>query len=550
VKKLIQSVQAGLSPVLDHHIPKARLRYVLGSGLFFAIMVQVITGIALAFHYVPSARDAYGSVYTIQNEVTLGWFLRGLHHFGSSMVIVLASLHLIQVFVSGAYRRPRHWNWITGAGLLGVLMGFGLTGYLLPWDQKGYWATQVATNIAGGLPMAGESLQTLVQGGEAYGTATLTRFYALHVFALPIALIALLGPHLMFFMKHGVTAPKKDVEKGEEVTFWPLQAFYDIVFAALILTVLVVLVVSVGAPLDAPADPTGSYDARPEWYFLFLFQLLKYFEGPMVLIGTVVLPGLATVFLILLPWLDRAEGVSLKARWKVSVPMALGIFGVVMLTVVARMEDGANEGFQQRLAEQAEETEFALTHAADGFTPEGTIPALEGRRLFARLACNECHVTEGKGGDKAPALDNFASRAWMLGQIEAPDAAHRFGGTGFEEQMPSADDVDITAEDRKALVELLVWRAGSVDPEALNMELAKSGEEAFENNGCSGCHSLEDEALVGPSLKRYGSAEFIASVIRNPGHELNYGDLNEMPDFKDLSDQQINYLVRYIETLR
>ena len=393
-------------------------------------------------------------------------------------------------------------------------------------------------------------MQVLIQGGEAYGTATLTRFYALHVFVLPISLIALLGPHLMFFMKHGVTAPKKDVERGEEVTFWPLQAFYDLVFAGLILTVLVVLVVSVGAPLDAPADPTGSYDARPEWYFLFLFQLLKYFEGPMVLIGTVVLPGLASLFLVALPWLDRAEGLSLKARWRVSIPMALGMLGVVLLTVLARLEDGANDGFQKRLKAQAEEAEYALIHAKDGFTPEGAIPALEGRRLFMRLACNECHITEGKGGDKGPSLDGFASREWMLGQIEAPDADHRFGGTGFEGQMPSADDVEVSQEDRKALVEMLVWRARSVPLSEVDMELAKSGEEAFDNNGCSGCHSLEDEAMIGPSMKEYGSSDFIASVIRNPGHELNYGDLNEMPDFKDLSALQIEYLTRYIESLR
>jgi mono/diheme cytochrome c family protein len=138
----------------------------------------------------------------------------------------------------------------------------------------------------------------------------------------------------------------------------------------------------------------------------------------------------------------------------------------------------------------------------------------------------------------------------MLGQIEAPDEAHRFGGTGFEAQMPSADDMDVSKEDRKAMVEMLVWRAGSVESTSIDMAVAKSGEEAFENNGCSGCHSLESDPMVGPSLKNYGSPEFIASVIRNPGHELNYGELNEMPDFKDLSDQQVGYLVRYIESLR
>ena len=273
--------------VLQHEIPgKSRFRYVFGSGLFFALIMQVVTGLAMAFYYVPSARDAYGSVFHIQYELTLGWLVRGLHHFGASMMLVLAVLHLAQVFIAGAYRRPRQANWLTGVGLMGVLFAFGLTGYLLPWDQKGYWATKVATSIAGGVPVVGPLSQTLLVGGSEYGTATLTRFYALHVFVLPLTLVALLAPHLMLFWTHGITAPTSDVESGEKDTFWPVQAFYDLVFMVVIAATLFVLTLLVGAPLDAPANPSGAFDARPEWYFLFLFQLLKYFEGPLVLVGT------------------------------------------------------------------------------------------------------------------------------------------------------------------------------------------------------------------------------------------------------------------------
>ncbi len=577
----------------DHEIPgRARIRYVFGSGLFFAMTLQVLTGIVMAFYYVPSAREAYASVYTIQNDVTWGWLVRGLHHFGASAVVVLAGLHLLQVFLSGAYRKPRQMSWITGVLMLGLIMAFALTGYLLPWDQKGYFATQVATNIAGGVPLVGEATQTLIQGGSEYGTATLTRFYALHVFALPLGLLVLVVPHLVYFFRHGVTAPGKDVMSGRSIKFWPVQAFYDLVFITVIMGVLLTLAVVVGAPLDAPADPASSYVARPEWYFLFLFQLLKYFEGPMMLLGTVIIPGLAAAYLVVLPWLDRSEQNNLKARWKTVAPMALLIIVLALLTLVAMVQDSNNKGFQAQLAVQAEESLVAKKYARNGFTAYGTIEALEGRKLF-RSQCTSCHEAEGKGAPqcvngtcpsdhslcktnaecyRAPVLDHLGSRKWFRDQIERPDHPTRFGNIldsagnpVFKGEMPSYADPDddsnfMEPDVRAGLIEYLIQGTGRRYNPPINEELAKKGEEDF--GECSYCHEpgelqsgpLLIEAVPGtrPMVMRlagYGSDVFLRSMLIEPGHDRLYGKRNMMPAFDHLHYTQLDAVVAYLRTL-
>jgi len=547
-KNGISKALAVVKGIMAHGIPgKPRFRYVFGSGLFFALILQVATGIAMAFYYVPSARDAYGSVFYIQNEVTFGWLIRGIHHYGASLMIVLAVLHLAQVFIAGAYREPRQGNWLTGVGLLGLLFAFGLTGYLLPWDQTGFWATRVATSIAGGVPFVGELSQKFLVGGSAYGTATLTRFYALHVFALPLALMALLAPHLMLFVNHGVTAPPRDIKSGRSEPFWPVQAFYDLVFMVVIVLILMTLVIVVGAPLGAPADPVGTFDARPEWYFLFLFQLLKYFEGPLVLIGTVFLPGGVLAFLIVLPWLDRSEGLSFAARWKVMVPMTVIFFGVVGLTVEARLSDSEDLEYQSHVLSQEKERQFAHAYAKNGFAPDGKIPELEGRRLFSSLGCKGCHKTEDEGEVHGPTLDGFASRAWFLGQLHDPDAPERFGNTAFKGEMEPAD---LEPGPMGDLVEFLASKTGLEYEPALDQEKIKRGEEVFSDESCDACHALEGESMGAPNLGNYASDEFLRALFRDPAAEELYGSLNEMPSFEDLSNSQVDALIAYLRSLR
>src|SRR5688572_4843852 len=271
--------------------------YIFGSVLVFILINQALTGVALAMYYSPSASDAWASVAYIEDQVSMGWFIRGLHSHGASAMVIVAGLHLMQTAVYGAYKKPREVNWQVGVLMLGLILTFALTGYLLPWDQKGYWATKVATGIMGDTPLIGAWLQSFVQGGNEYGNLTLTRFYAIHVFILPATIFLLVAIHLALFRKHGVTPKwgKSDAELDARTQpFWPDQLLKDMV--AILITFVIISWLtwrSHGVGLEAPADPSSSYDARPEWYFLALFQLLKYFTGSMETVASLGVPALA-----------------------------------------------------------------------------------------------------------------------------------------------------------------------------------------------------------------------------------------------------------------
>src|SRR2546421_6353853 len=224
-----------LSVLLIEHIPGgARWRYVWGSCLAFVFSVQLVTGLLLMTAYSPGDSTAWSSVFYIQYQMDFGWLIRGLHHFGSQAIVVLLGVHMLQVVIAGAHLPPREVNWWLGLGLLGSVLMLSLTGYLLPWDQKGYWATQVATNIAGNIPGVGQWLQKIIVGGPEYGHHTLTRFFTLHVAVLPPLVILFIILHLIVFRRHGVTAPKKAQGEG---WFWPDQAVRDLVVSLTIFPV-------------------------------------------------------------------------------------------------------------------------------------------------------------------------------------------------------------------------------------------------------------------------------------------------------------------------
>ena len=280
----------------------------VAAGLF---VLEAVTGILLATVYTPSVTGAWASVAYIQDQLTLGWFVRGLHSFGSSALIVVAGLHLLQVLLFGAYRRPRELNWMVGLALFGVVALFALSGYLLPWDQKGYWAKLVEATIAGSAPIVGGPTQKLIQGGGAFGNLTLTRAYAFHAMALPALLTGLLVLHIYLFRRHGYT-PKWSLSPQDAaaraVPAWPDQAVRNAVVGALVWGVVAVAVIARhGAALESPADPTSSYLARPEWYALPLFQLRMFFEGPLEIVATMIIPGIVTALAFALPFLDRGR---------------------------------------------------------------------------------------------------------------------------------------------------------------------------------------------------------------------------------------------------
>jgi quinol-cytochrome oxidoreductase complex cytochrome b subunit len=192
-------------------IPKVNWFYALGSATLFVAVLQIVTGILLTIYYVPTPDHAYDSVQFITTQVPAGWFIRGLHHYGASAMVILTVLHMIRVIMYGAYKFPREITWFTGVGLLLVVVGFGFTGYLLPWDQKAFWATTVGTRIAGTAPVVGDSILRIMRGGEDLSAVTLARFFGVHVWALPATLLLFLGIHLYLVIRNGISAvPKRD----------------------------------------------------------------------------------------------------------------------------------------------------------------------------------------------------------------------------------------------------------------------------------------------------------------------------------------------------
>jgi quinol-cytochrome oxidoreductase complex cytochrome b subunit len=197
------------SAIFLRKVPKVNWLYTLGSASLFVAVTQIVTGILLTIYYVPTPDHAYDSVQFITTQVPAGWFIRGLHHWGASAMVVLVALHMLRVIFYGAYKFPREVTWFTGVFLLLVVIGFGFTGYLLPWDQKAYWATTVGTSIAGTPPVIGEWILLIMRGGEELSAITLARFFGVHVWVLPAALLTLIAIHLYLVIRIGISAVTK-----------------------------------------------------------------------------------------------------------------------------------------------------------------------------------------------------------------------------------------------------------------------------------------------------------------------------------------------------
>jgi ubiquinol-cytochrome c reductase cytochrome b subunit len=333
------------SILFDEPIPGgARWSYVFGSALLFVSLLQAITGIFLSMYYVPSAENAHVTVEWIQKEVASGAFIRGLHHWGSSMMVVLLGVHMLQVFFWGAYKKPREVVWISGGLLMLLVLAFAFTGYLLPWDMKAYFATAVGTNVASEVPIIGSFLKAVALGGSTLGTITLSRFYTVHTMLLPAGTVLFIVLHLCAFRRAGAAGPfRRDDPRLKTVElFYPKQFFYDTVFAALIFAILATLAITRPADLEPRANAADAvYLPRPDWYFLPAFQLLKIFQGRLAIIGTVIIPGVLFSMLFLAPFLDRSpERHPFKRRIAtVSMIAIIGLLGTLFF--LARRDDGA-----------------------------------------------------------------------------------------------------------------------------------------------------------------------------------------------------------------
>jgi len=331
------NIATHLSKPLPKHI---NLLFSLGSLAMFLLLLQAATGAFLALYYSPSPDHAYNAVTYISAEVPFGAFVRGLHHWGASAMVIILFLHLLRVVIYSSYKAPRELTWIVGVLLLLVVLGFSFTGYLLPWDEKAYWATVVGVEIASTAPVLGEVVAKVLRGGTEIGAVTLARFYALHTIWLPWMAFGLVGVHLFLVRYYGSSGtPQNTLEEMKTgKPFYPDQVFEDVVGMLILFLILASAALFVPVPLEDVADPTNAdYDPRPEWYFLFLFQLLKYFQGPFEIIGTFVIPTVGILLLLFLPFLDKSERAVLWKR-----PIALTVTSVCVVAIVGLTILGAS----------------------------------------------------------------------------------------------------------------------------------------------------------------------------------------------------------------
>jgi ubiquinol-cytochrome c reductase cytochrome b subunit len=551
----------------------ARWRYVWGSCLTFVFFTQVVTGTLLWMFYAPSAQTAWESVYFLQYHVAGGWFLRGVHHYMAQAMIILLVLHLMQVVIDGAYKAPRELNFWFGILMMGVTLALSLTGYLLPWDQKGYWATAVATNLMAEVPLIGPALQKIVVGGSEYGHHTLTRFFALHAGVLPASLVALVVAHIYLFRKHGIHV--KEPRPKRDSYFWPDQVLKDaIACLAVLLAVVALTIYFRGAPLGPPADPSNEFPARPEWYFLFLFQLLKYVPA---FWGAVIIPAFLGLWMFLTPFIGNSKS---GHQFNVGFWWVL-IAGSAALTGMAISEDQANLKHGAAIEEANWQADRVIEIAdSEGIPPAGAVtllrkdPQNQGRRLFA-AHCASCHRYNGHDGRGFPVdepqsaadLAGFASVEWITELLDYDHYVSEkyFGGTKFKDgTMARKVLAKYTEEEKKLLPEIAKLLADGAElpyEEKLDedtreelLALYYNDDLKFEDGrACIECHDIdsEDEGSA-PDLTGYGSREWLIAFIENPEDKRFYGKKNDrMPCYgRDgkLKDEEIAILVDWIRS--
>ncbi len=385
---------------LYHPVPRRSSVFdLLGFMTALAFLNQVVTGIILMTFYSPSVAGAYQSILAI-DAVPAEHFVRDLHYWGANAMVVLVGLHLLRVFYVGAYKRPREFQWVSGALLLAVTIGFAFTGYLLPWDQQAYWATTVGTAMASYFPGIGSFLQGLARGGDTVSGATLGRFFTVHVLVLPLLLLALLGLHLLLVFVHGQskveealpegyrakhrTGDHSDFPAGDFQPFWPNTVATMLGSALVLVAVLVALAATHPAPLLQQADPLNraNYQPTPAWYFLWIYQLLKLFPGRLDILGIVGLPLLSGFFLIALPFIDRNPSTQRRKR-----PFALAAGAAAMVFVLGFSYVGSSSAVGPTAAATTASSQ-AIAHPSFAHNVEPLLTA----------SCQQCHSASSHSG--------------------------------------------------------------------------------------------------------------------------------------------------------
>jgi quinol-cytochrome oxidoreductase complex cytochrome b subunit/mono/diheme cytochrome c family protein len=556
--------------VLERPIPGgARWGHSLGFALASTIVVALFTGLLLMITYSPSSTMAWGSVYFITYQMDLGWFVRGLHRYASFGSVVLGGLFLLRLVLVGAYRAPREVHWWLAVGAFLLILGAGVSGNILPWDQRAYGAAVVELNIAGSTPVVGPLIKKVVVGGSTFGNQTITRIYAAHVAVLPGLLILCGWAYAVLIGKHGYHGPA-DSETTEP--YWPRQAFFDFAFSVAVLGVLSALtVINHGYSLDAPADPANEdYPARPEWYFLPLNLLLHVFEGQ-EFIATQIIPGGIVAGLFLLPLIDKILPKRRSDAAASSFMVTLTVLASVLIGV-AFYRDSVSDSFHEARAKADVAANRAIELATrDGILPGGSSyllgldPLYRGGEVFGKK-CLGCHALGDRkppGEPSAPDLKGYGSQAWIRGLLEKPDSPGYFGKTPQCDGMKTwKEESKLSKQELDAVAAFVVSFA--TIPEDLTPANWLADPQVKEHPGfepyqreCKECHTLGDLAKgkmqPAPDLFAWGSDRWMARMIKAPGSKTHYGFLEsdnaqKMPAFGGkLTESDVEMLVRYIK---
>jgi ubiquinol-cytochrome c reductase cytochrome b subunit len=547
--------------------------YTFGATTLFVFVIQVVTGIWQLFYYVPTVDHAYQSVSYLRYQVPFGWLIHGLHYWGSNAFIVMVFIHLLRVFIWGAYKAPRQLTWLVGVILLFLVLALSFTGALLPWDELGYWAAEVGTSIAGTFPVVGFFIKEFMRGGAAMSQMTLSRFFIGHVAILPGILAGLIVFHVVAFRQFRSVGPW-DQEKRKKIGyFWPRQVFKDLIVVSILFVLMVCLSAFWPAQVSGPADALdNSIMPKPEWQFLFLYQFLKLFKGRWEPVGTTGVPLVLFLILFLLPFYDRN-----KKRNPLHRPLAmLGCFALVVWFFVYTIlghysKPGASLTAQVSVSSQASASVKA------------------GAQLFSSQGCVACHTVHGQGGKIGPNLSDIGlkglSDQWLAAQIRDPkshdpstqmpafksltnqqvknlvDFLQSLGGSSSTTQSSPSPGPSSAAAQSSAAKSGSEPNAAVPDgspnepsgsPQSQNTALISRGKSLFDSQGCIGCHTVEGKGgSVGPNLSDVGSKglskQWLTVQLKDP---KKHDPSTVMPSFSSLSAQDISALVAYLESLK
>lgn len=529
---------------LEEEIPGgASFAYTLGTSLIMIFTLQAVSGILQLFYYVPTIDHAYDSVSYLRTEVPFGWLIHNMHYWGAQAMVIIVALHMMRVFIWGAYKKTPL-TWFIGIGLVLTTMAISFTGAPLIWDQAGYWAGEVGSSIAGVVPVVGDLMKIILRGSEVMGQLALSRFFALHVGVFVPLLALLIGVHVISFRTSGVGGSWNEEKRTRSGPLWPDQIFRDMVTASIVFFCLVTLSVFSPVPFKGSADTLNiSYVPKPEWNFLFVYQALKFFPGPLEPIGAAGVPSVFVLLLLIVPLVDRSPERNPFRRPIAMACLVVYAGGVLALTIAGYLSPGFAQIPETKGASPAPQA-LPAQLASTGVK--------RGEQLFQSSGCLNCHKVRGRGGSVGPELAGVTlkgkSRQWLIDQIVNSKAHFPKGGrttsmTAFTNL--SKDELNDIATYLMSLAQGAETGGSLQKPSA--EEIGK-GKQVYQANGCSGCHKVNGQGgSIGPELSggtlRGKDRQWLADQITNPkSHDPN----SLMPAFTGLSKEQLDNLVSYL----